>query len=293
VVATDLLPPETLGALERIQLAVRRLPGLHGGDVGRGRPGGFGLDFHEYRPFEPGGDLRRIDWRRWVRSRELLVRSDLDRAGHTVTLVLDQSGSMGLGRPSKLALAQRVSAAVAFAALRAGHPVGVVALSGTRGRVLPARPGLQWLDTLLRFVAPLEPSGRTDLAAGLQAALAAGRGQGRIVLVTDFLDPAGPEPALDLLVGPRRAVDVVEVVAAEEASLPVGEVVEAIDPETGRRRCVLVSPEVAAGFAANLAALRRAVEDGCPPRGLVHVRCANGDDPVDVVRALAAARAGE
>ena len=291
--ATDLLPPATLAALERVALVVRRLPGRSGGEVGRGRPGGFGLDFHEYLPYAPGTDLRRNDWRRWQATGDLLVRTDLDRRGHPVLLVVDTSGSMGLGAPNKLDFSTRVAAALAFAALRAGHPVGVVAFSGAAGRVLPARTGLQWLDTLLRFLASLRPDGRTDLAAGLQGALARGRGQGRVVLLSDLLDPAGATAALDGLAGPRRAVDVVEVTARGEEELPVGETVEARDPETGERRTLTISTTVAAAFAANLAATRRAVRDGCPARGLVHVRADSADDPVAVVRALAAARVGE
>ncbi len=289
----DLLPASTLAALERVALVVRRLPGRRGGEVGRGRPGGYGLDFHEHVPYTPGADLRRVDWRRFERSGDLLVRTDLDRSGHPVLLLLDTSGSMGLGSPPKLELARRVAAALAFAALRAGHPVGAVAFAGAAGRVLPARPGLHWLDTLLRFLSAGGPAGRTDLAAGLQGALARGRGEGRLVLLSDLLDPAGVAGAFDLLAGPRRAVDVVEVTAPGEETLPVGETVEARDPETGARRTLAVTPSVAAAFSANLARLRRQVLEGCPARGLVHVRVACGDDPVDVVRTLAAARAGE
>ena len=284
-----LLPPTALAELERLRLVVPRLPGRLGGSGGAGRPGGFGIDFHEHRPYVPGDDLRRVDWRRWQRTGELLTRSDLDRAGHAVTILLDRSGSMGLGEPPKLAFAVRVAAAVAFAGLRAGHPVGLVAFAGSAGAVVPARAGLHWLETLLGFLAEVLPGGPTALRDGLQGALSGVRREGRVVLLSDMLDPAGVEPALDLLAGPRRAADVVEIEADGEDALPVGETIDGLDPETGERRTFTVTPDVASTFRKRLVRTRDEVAAGCQARGLVHLRVTSGAEPVSVVRALAAA----
>ncbi len=285
-----LLPAETLAELERLRLAVRRLPGQPGGDGSTGRAGAFGLDFHDYTPFTPGDDVRRVDWRRFQRSGDLLMRTDMDRSGHAVRVVVDRSGSMGLGAPSKLDYACRLGAAIAFCALQAGHPVSLGAFAGSDGAVLPARAGNPWLATVLRFLEELSAQGRTDLRSGLHAALSGRRGEGRIVLISDLLDPVGALPGLDLLAGPRRAVDVVEVTAPGEADLPLGDTIDALDAETGRIRTFTVTPEVADTWRERLGQARADVAAGCAARGLNHLRVRCDDSPLAAVRALAAAR---
>jgi uncharacterized protein (DUF58 family) len=281
-----LLPTETLAELERLRLVVRRLPGRQGGEGAGGRAGGFGLDFHEYTPYSPGDDVRRVDWRRWQRSGDLLIRSDLDRSGHAVRLVVDRSGSMALGTPSKLDYACRLAAAVAFAALQAGHPVGVAAFAGADGAVLPARAGIHWLATILGFLEGLQAGGPTDLQAGLHAAVSGRLGEGRIVFISDLLDPSGAEAGLDLLAGPRRAVDVVEVTAQDEGELPAGATIDALDAETGRVRTFTVTAEVADAWRQGFEKTRADVRTGCAQRGLNHLQVRSDDSPVQAVRAL-------
>lgn len=234
--------------------------------------------------------MRRIDWRRYQRSGDLLIRSDLDRSGHPVRIVVDRSGSMALGEPEKLGYGRRLAAALAFSALHAGHPVSVAAFAGADGAVLPARAGLPWLATLLQFISATRPAGATDLRQGLHAALSGHRGRGRIVLISDLLDPAGVEGALDLLAGPRRAVDVIEVVVAGEDELPLGDTIDARDAETGRVRTFTVTREVADVWSSRMQETRASVVRGCDRRGLNHLRVRCDDAPLDAVRALAAAR---
>ena len=286
----NLLSPDTLAELERLRLAVRRLPGRQGGDGSTGRPGALGLDFHDCRAYAPGDDVRRIDWRRYQRSGDLLIRTDIDRSGHPVRVVVDRSGSMALGKPAKLDYARRLAAAIAFSALQAGHPVSVAAFAGADGAVLPARAGNPWLATVLRFLEGLKAEGPTDLRGGLHAALSGRRGEGRIVLISDLLDPAGADAALDLLAGPRRAVDVIELTAPGEAELPLGDTIDALDAETGRIRTFTVTSEVADAWRTRLTEARSSVERGCAARGLNHLRVACDAPPLEAVRALAARR---
>ena len=285
--SSGLLPAATLAELERLVLALGRLPGALGVEGGKGRPAGFGMEFHEYAAYQPGDDVRRVDWRRYERNGDLQVRTDVDRSGHPVHILLDRSASMGLGDPPKIDYARRLAAALSFCALQAGHPVGLVAFAGADGDVLSARSGIQWMGPLLTFLEGLRAGGATSLREGLNAALAGRRGRGRIVLISDLLDPAGPTAGLDALAGPRRAVDVVEVVASGERSLPVGDTVDALDAETGQVRTFTVDAEVQGAWREGLARLRTEVARGCADRGFTHVQAASEGRPIEVVRSLA------
>src|SRR6478735_10240218 len=151
--ATSTLSAESL--LRRLEWrVVRRLDGRLQGDY-RTLFRGAGLDFTNLREYEPGDDLRHIEWNVTARLDEPYVREFVEDRELTAWLLLDHSASMGFGpvdRQKDLVLAE-LATTLALVLTRRGNRVGMVVFDQDVERVLPARSGrnqvLQIADVLL------------------------------------------------------------------------------------------------------------------------------------------------
>jgi uncharacterized protein (DUF58 family) len=245
--ASDLpvnLPPSVVDTpsaelLRRLELTItRRLDGILQGDY-RGLVPGHGSELGETRLYQPGDDVRRMDWNVSARLQEPHVRETIaDRELETWAMI-DLSASLGFGTAMclKRDLAVSALAAVTFLTARAGNRIGAVTLEGERLATVPARTGRVHLMALLQRVvtsAQNDHAGAADLTNGLRRMAATMRRRGMAVVISDFLD----DGAWDL---PLRALSVrnetlaIEIVDPRELELPDVGVVELEDPETGER----------------------------------------------------------
>src|ERR1044071_6035522 len=115
----------------------------------RGRPRGAGLEFQEYRHYEPGDDPRSIDWTVEARLRQLVVR--VARAdGHVrLHVLIDGSASMGLGEPDKWSCASSVGAALCYIAQERRDTAGLAIFdSEVRGYQAPGAGGAELFRAL-------------------------------------------------------------------------------------------------------------------------------------------------
>ncbi|MCU0309985.1 MAG: DUF58 domain-containing protein [Acidimicrobiales bacterium] len=224
--------------LRRLELAVtRRLDGLLQGDH-RGLTPGHGSDPGEIRAYQPGDDVRRIDWNVTARLRDTHVRDTVaDRELETWVLV-DASASLAFGSAlaEKRDLALAGVAAVAFLTTRTGNRIGALTVDGSGTTVtVPARGGRVHTQALLRRVlAAVEepPAGRVDLARSLVRLGSLARRRGLVVIVSDFLDTGEWTTALRAL-ALRHDVVCLEVVDPLELALPAVGALHLLDPETG------------------------------------------------------------
>jgi uncharacterized protein (DUF58 family) len=236
----DHADPERL--LRGLELEVtRRLDGLLQGDY-QGLVPGQGTEAGESRLYEPGDDVRRIDWPLTARSGNVHVRQTIaDRELETWTLV-DASSSMefgtALGRKRDYAVA--AVGAIGFLTARAGNRIGMALLEGDRVHIVPARPGRAALAALLRDAATRDPApeGReVDLASGIRKLANLGRRGGLAVVASDFLCQS-PWPKALRMLAVRRQVLAVEIIDPRELELPAVGYLTLVDPETGRVRDV-------------------------------------------------------
>lgn len=230
---------ETLAVCERFSLWLRQGGGL---DVrGRPVPAGetSGIDFDGFAEYVPGMDLRHLDWSLYARTRQFYVRRFADEGAGLLAVVLDASGSMAFGDPSKFQLARQLAAVLAFAALREVHQVLLGVVQDGVLRALPVSGGLDFAAVCFRFLGRVEPQGPTDLGAALGELPVAGA-RGEAVVVSDFLDPHGPARAIDLLQAQGFRVDLCRITAAGELELPATGAV--YDPEGDGHRVVPRGP---------------------------------------------------
>ncbi len=225
-------------ALRALEFTIRRrVEGLLAGDH-RTALQGTGAELSRIRPYEPGDDVRRIEWNVTARTGEPHVTVHMAERAVTTWLVLDTSPSMNFGTADrrKYDTAEGAALAVAHMATRRGNRLGVVAFGGERLQVLPPRQGRNGLFGLLVAVRQ-EPAPDGTAGPPLHGALAQtatlAREHGVVVVISDFRGDRDWEGAL-LRLAARHTVIGVEVRDPREQELPdVGEI-DLEDPETGQ-----------------------------------------------------------
>jgi uncharacterized protein (DUF58 family) len=233
-VVTPELPPALLRRLEFT--VVRRLDGFLFGDY-RGLFYGPSLDLAEVREYQPGDEVRRMDWNVTARMDRLHVRQYREERELTAWLLVDLSPSMWFGtkRRLKREVALDFAGTAALIVTRHGDKVGV--LSTGSGPLLPPRTGrIQALNVLGALGAQRQEGASEPLGSALERLDRTLRRRSLIFVVSDFLDP-GTEPAWGKPLGrlaTRHEVIAVRVFDPAERELPDAGGLSVRDPETGR-----------------------------------------------------------
>jgi uncharacterized protein (DUF58 family) len=252
-------PPAVGGApeevLRRLEIDItRRLDGMLQGDY-RGLVPGHGSEPGDTRTYQPGDDVRRIDWNVTARTQVPHVRETIADRELETWVVVDRSPSLDFGTANceKRDLAVAATAALGFLTARTGNRFGVLAAGGNGIDTLPARSGRAHLMGVLHrlVTAPTGHEGgadAADLGAAMRRVGALARRRGLVVVVSDFLGPSGWEHPLRLL-ATRHEVLAIEVIDPRELELPDVGVLDLIDTETGERREVRTSSRLRTRYA--------------------------------------------
>ncbi len=235
---TDLLDPATLAQLGGIDIVARQV--VHGFLLGlhRSPNRGFSAEFAELRAYQPGDDLRTLDWRMFARSDRFYVKQYEEETNLRAYLLLDVSESMAWssrpGLPSKLWYAKHLAAAVSLILTRQGDIVGLMAFREKIVRQIRARGGKVHWRTLLRHLDALESGGRTDAESAIRNVAMRLKRRGLVILISDLLvNPAETARALIYLQHTGHEVLVFHVIDPGERDLPTTGETRFVDPETG------------------------------------------------------------
>lgn len=253
------VPPEILRQVRRIELRTRGLVNSRFTGEYHSVFKGMGMEFAEVREYQPGDEVRTIDWNVSARMRRLFVKRFVEERELTVLLLVDSSGSSrgGSGVQDKQGLAAELAAVLALTATRNNDRVGLLLHSDRVEHVVPPRKGRRHALRLVRDVlaARAQPRG-TDLAAACDYAARLLPHRSIVFLLSDFVAPPY-EQALRRL---SRRHDVVAVVLDDpaERELPNVGVARLVDAESGELAEVDTGdPRVRAQYAA---AIRAEVE---------------------------------
>ena len=266
---------------------IRRLDGRLQGDY-RTLLRGSGVDFADLRDYEPGDDVRRIDWNVTARTDAVHVRTYLEDRELTAWLLLDRSPSMGFGpteRPKELVLTE-LATTLARLFTRGGNRVGAILWDNRAERTIEPRTGrnqvLRLTHDLLRPAAP-RGSATTELAGLFRLALSTIRRRSLVVIVSDFLTDPGWEKPLTLL-AQRHELVVLHLYDPRETELPDAGLLVVEDVETGELLSVDTSdPEFRRRFA-EVAAARQADLEAAAARAGVELYPVSTEE--DLVTAL-------
>ena len=228
------VPPEILRQVKLLELRTRGLVNsLFTGEY-RSVFKGQGMEFAEVREYQPGDEVRSIDWNVTARMGKPFVKHYIEERELTVMLAVDLSGSERFGTRArfKSELASELAAVLAMSAIRNNDRVGAVLFTDRIEHVVPPRKGRRHALRLMRDLLVFEPVGKgTDLAAALEYAGKMLKHKAVIFVVSDFQADNLEQPLK--LLAQRHDVVAVTVDDPSEQDLPDIGQARFVDPETG------------------------------------------------------------
>lgn len=231
-----MLPAEVMRQVRRLRLRARRAVRTVLGGEYHSAFKGTGLSFDEVREYQPGDDVRRIDWNVTARMGQPFIKRYVEERELTVLLVADVSGSQrfGTGEQTKRGVAAEVAALLAFCAVSNHDRVGLVAYSDRVERSIPPGKGTRHTLRVLRDILFYEPAGsKSDLTAALDYLNRVQRRRAIVFVLSDFLG-TGYDDAF------RRAARKHDLIAVRtsdprELTWPAIGLVNLEDAENGRQ----------------------------------------------------------
>ena len=198
---------------------------------------GSSVEFAEYRRYQPGDDLRRLDWRAFGRSDRHYVKEFEADTNLRLVLVVDASGSMGFGR--KLDYARRVSAILAYLAIGQGDAAGLMTASESAKVWLPPRRIEGQIAHLMEALDEIRSAGATVLDQTLHEVAETIRKRAMVVVISDLLTDLEPlRNSLEHLLFRKHDVALFHLIEPEEISPSWNRPVRLQDMEGGEAMTV-------------------------------------------------------
>ena len=190
-----IIPKEILKKIRLIELRTRRLVSETLAGQYHSVFKGQGMNFDEVREYQPGDDVRSIDWNVTARMNHPFVKKFVEERELTMMLVVDLSGStlFGSGEQSKRELAAELASVMAFSAIRNNDKVGLLLFTGEVEQFIPPKKGRKHVLRVVREILFHEPRGQgTDLNKALEFVGKVMDHRSILILISDFLGQSAP-----------------------------------------------------------------------------------------------------
>ena len=187
-----MLAPELMRTIRRIEIRTRHLVNENFAGEYQAVFKGRGMEFDEVRQYQPGDEVRSIDWNVTARTGELFVKRYVEERELTVMLAVDASSSGQFGTQDRLKreLATELGAVLAFTAITNNDRVGLLVFTDQIECHIPPRKGRRHVLRLIRELLAFEPGARgTDLTLALDRLNHTLKRRAIIFLISDFLLP--------------------------------------------------------------------------------------------------------
>ncbi|MFH1282829.1 MAG: DUF58 domain-containing protein [bacterium] len=231
-----MLPKEIIKQVRRIEIKTGKLVNdIFAGQyesVFKGR----GMEFSEVREYQPGDDIRSIDWNVTARFGHPFVKKYTEERELTCILLVDASSSQNFGSQDKLKseLAAEISALLALSAVGNNDKVGLIMFTDRVEKFLPPKKGKKHILRIIREMLYFKPANKTTkIEAALDHLNEVIKRKSIVFLISDFFDK-GYEKALRVT-GRRHDLICVNIKDPRELRIPKAGMVDVIDQETGQR----------------------------------------------------------
>jgi uncharacterized protein (DUF58 family) len=275
----EILTPELLAQLERLELVTRKIfRGRMKGER-RSKRKGQSVEFADFRNYVAGDDLRLLDWNLYARLDKLIIKLFMEEEDLHFYTLIDASMSMDFGTPTKLEYAKQLAAALSFIGLVRGDRVRIESIgqpASYRGPVLRGRSNV-W--RMIKQLDETVPGENTSLAAGVKNFCIRNPGKGIVLLISDLMDKEGYETALRYFVSNEMDCYVIHLLSQEELQPDVKGDLKLVDCEDADEAEVTISAPLLARYQQTLAAFTRGAQEFCSRRG-IHYMLANNQLPV-------------
>jgi len=200
---------------------------------------GRGIEFEEVRAYQPGDDIRDIDWNVSARTGDLFIKRFREERELTLYLLVDlsASGNFGSGKKTKKENAAEIAALLAFSALRNNDKVGLIGFTDHVELFIPASKGRSHVMTLLQRILSFKPeSPGTHIESALQYLSKIQKRQAIIFLISDFIDQSYQKKLTSL--SSRHDLITLYLYDHREEELPDVGMLRLKDPESGQLKWI-------------------------------------------------------
>jgi uncharacterized protein (DUF58 family) len=239
-----MIPKDILDKILRIDITTNRLvTDVFAGayhSVFKGR----GMEFDEVREYQPGDDIRAIDWNVTARTGLAHIKKYVEERELTVMILVDASASVHFASTNQLKnkLAAEIAAVLAFAAIRNNDKVGLLMFTGEPELFIPPKKGKAHVLRVIREILYFKPKGQsTNLPKVLEYLAKVLRRRSTVFVISDFLDPkADYAPMRKSMRIANQHHDLIAITLTDprEIDLPACGLVELFDAETGTRKVI-------------------------------------------------------
>jgi uncharacterized protein (DUF58 family) len=268
----ELVSSDLLGRIDRLRFVSGRSDGGMGKGGRKSRHRGSSAEFSDHRPYEAGDDLRYVDWNLFGRMDRLYLKLFVDERDLAVHLLLDSSGSMDFGRPSKLHYALRLAAALGYIGLVGLERVKIGLMQSRVASERRVARGRSQFLSLVRFLEEVAPQGVTDLNGALRDYARRTTEPGVAIILSDLLDPRGFDQGVSALLERRFDVHVIHIVSEEDCEpAPLGQAC-LVDAESGETREIMAEGETLREYLRRFHAFLDGAEACCRKRRISYYR---------------------
>jgi uncharacterized protein (DUF58 family) len=192
-----MLPSEILKKIKRIEIKTTRMVNEVFSGEYHSIFKGMGMEFSEVREYQPGDDIRHIDWNVTARYGHPFLKVYREERELNVMLIVDLSASQrfGTGQRFKTEAAAEITALLSLAAVKNNDKVGLLAYTDEVELFIPPKKGKNHVLRLIREILYFKPSGkRTNTAAALEYLLGVTKKKSVVFLISDFIDKNFEKP---------------------------------------------------------------------------------------------------
>lgn len=208
---------------------------------------GRGMMFSEVREYQPGDDVRDIDWNVTARHNKPYIKVYEEERELTMMLLVDVSGSGDFGAvgPAKREIMAEIAATLAFSSIQNNDKVGMILFSDRIEKFIPPKKGRKHILLIIRELLEFEPVNRgTDIDVALQFMTNAIKKRCSAFLISDFIDDHDYSRAM-LIANRKHEVAAIQVYDLRDGRLPDVGLMRVRDLETGLDRWVDTSSKSA------------------------------------------------
>jgi uncharacterized protein (DUF58 family) len=191
VEALSYLRPDVVARLASMELRARLVVEGYMAGLHKSPYHGFSIEFTEHRPYIPGDDVKRIDWKAYGKTDRFYIKQFEEETNLRTTIIVDASASMGFssgGRLSKLEYASYTAAALAYLMVQQRDAVGLVIFDEKERSAIPPRSTRSHLKLVWNELELLSPAGKTETAAVLNRVAESLTRRGLVIILSDLFD---------------------------------------------------------------------------------------------------------
>ncbi|MBI1389690.1 MAG: DUF58 domain-containing protein [bacterium] len=273
--------PAVLSSISNLEVVARQaaegaVAGLHHSHLM-----GRNVEFSQHRPYNPGDELRHIDWRVYAKTDRFHIKQFEEDTNLRALILVDLSGSMWFGEPSKALYAQQLAAALSYLMLQQGDSAGVCLFDAGVQHYLPPRNRREQWSNILETLSQGRPgAASSDIPSALEQVHEHLKKRGLLIIISDLIDdPVRVLAQLTMLGRIKQEILLFHVLTPEEIELPYRGTIDfhGLEGETDELR---VSPKrMRETYRRKVHDFIEAYRAGCLERG-VDYQLANTGEPL-------------